>query len=131
VRIDDILPPVRSTSVLPLVVTELMRNAVKAIGKETGSIRISARSEKEAVLLSVWNSGSPIPKDSKSFIFDFLYHRKRSSQSGFGFGLWWVRSILRAQGGDITLSDSVKSGTLFEITLRKGGSSDTQKRVNC
>lgn len=110
---------VRSTRILPFVISELIRNAVKAIGNAPGRIKVHSESHADHTSLFISNSGESIPPDRAPYIFDFLYHRKtRSRQAGMGFGLWWVRSVLRTQGGDISLCDTRGSGTRFEITLR-------------
>jgi signal transduction histidine kinase len=120
------MPKVRSTRVLSLVIIELIRNAIKAIGRDHGKIRIFSTIRGGKVCLNVWNSGGAIPEQFRPYIFDFLYRPPEGSKGGksrkrgMGFGLWWVRAVLRAQGGDISLLATPKDGTMFEISLLRG-----------
>jgi signal transduction histidine kinase len=51
------------------------------------------------VILSVHNSGNPIPPERWSAIFDYLEREGESDQAGWGIGLPFVRSVAEGHGG--------------------------------
>ena len=55
-----------------------------------------------------------IPADNLSQIFDMFY---TTNPQGLGFGLWWVKTFLEQQGGDIAVESQPNRGTTFTITL--------------
>ena len=66
-------------------------------------IRIETRTTPERLLLTVSNSGDPIPTPIKDRIFEAFFTTKEAGR-GTGLGLSISREIARSHGGDLTLS---------------------------
>jgi heavy metal sensor kinase len=101
------------------ILENLISNAVK-FGEEGGSIEIKAAEYNERAVVTVSNSGSPIPEQDQERIFERFYRvdPSRSRQTeGAGLGLSLAREIARAHGGDLTLLQSNDRSTRFSLTL--------------
>lgn len=97
------------------VVTNLLKNAVQAIGAD-GHIWLTARiDEQEAVMIDVSNDGPLIPADVAAHIFVPFFTTK---PDGSGIGLSVSRQIMKLSGGTLTLkSDAKRHRTTFELTF--------------
>jgi signal transduction histidine kinase len=101
-----------------LIVQNLLENAQK-YNRPGGWIRARARQENEHVVLTVSNSGPPIPPSAQKHIFE-RFHRDstRSAVSGHGLGLNLARELARLHGGDLRLVRSENDSTEFEVRFR-------------
>ena len=101
-----------------LIVQNLLENAQK-YNRPGGWIRARARQENEHVVLTVSNSGPPIPPSAQKHIFE-RFHRDttRSAVSGHGLGLNLARELSRLHGGDLRLVRSEDDSTEFEVRFR-------------
>lgn len=84
-----------------------------------GSIRVRIAAKDEITILSVENTGDPIPPEHLSRIFDRFYRAdpaRHGGGEGAGLGLAITRSIIRAHGGEIC-ANSGAEGVCFEIRL--------------
>jgi signal transduction histidine kinase len=71
-------------------------------------------------VLTVWNSGPPIPPEDLPKIFDRFHRvdRSRTSSSGHtGLGLAIVQGIVQAHGGRVHARSSDAEGTCFTVHL--------------
>lgn len=87
-------------------VANLVRNAAQH-GNGGSPIAIKVRGGDEAVQISVDNDSDPIPAEKLQSLFEPLRrHAAGSDRSGsnLGLGLFIVREIARAHGGDATVS---------------------------
>jgi two-component system NtrC family sensor kinase len=97
------------------VLTNVLVNAAHAIReveRPVHRVRISVRSDAEAVALSVSDTGPGIPPESVERIFDPFFTTKRVG-SGTGLGLAISRSILRRLGGDLVVESVHGVGATF------------------
>jgi two-component system sensor histidine kinase KdpD len=95
----------------------LLENA-GSYGQEDGEISISARLSDGAVLLSVADQGSAIPRDEWERVFDKFYRLQRSRrESGTGLGLSICRAIIEAHGGMIWIDSPLGQGNRFTFAL--------------
>ncbi len=69
-----------------------------------------------AVLVSVEDNGTGIPKDRLESVFDMFY-RADNIRSGSGLGLFIVRETVEAIGGEICVESQVNSMTKFTISI--------------
>ena len=93
-------------ALLRQIVFNLVDNAVK-FTHEGGTVKFELYEDKSQAVLSIANSGSEIAPEELSNIFDRFYKIDKSrglDSSGFGLGLYIVRSIVEMHGGTIKVS---------------------------
>ncbi len=102
------------------VVMILMENATKYVD-ENGVIKVGLTSTpRRSVVLTVTNTGTPIPPDKAEHIFDRFYRVDESrvrEQGGYGLGLSIAQKIVQKHNGEIGLDYSGKDGTRFSVKL--------------
>ena len=101
------------------VVINLVDNAVKYT-PEGAQIRIHTGKKDGMVVVSVSDTGPGIPDEQKSKVFDMFYtgtNRAADGRRSLGLGLGLCRSIIRAHGGEIWVSDNKPQGAVFTFTL--------------
>jgi signal transduction histidine kinase len=98
------------------VLLNLLENAVK-YNRKGGTIRIQAGSRRDGIFVIISNTGTPIPEDRTSWIFD------RFARAGHGLGLSIARELAAAQGGYVRLLRSDDEWTEFEFRLRQPATS--------
>ena len=102
------------------IIINLVDNAVKySSGKAHIEVKLKKASEK--VFLSVSDQGKGIPDTEKEKIFDKFYRigdEETRKSKGTGLGLYIVKRIVTAHGGEIKVKDNEPSGTIFEIALK-------------
>ncbi len=104
---------------LEQVMTNLFSNAV-AHNVDGGQIRVTTAVAEGMAVLTVWNSGPPIPPEDLPKIFDRFHRvdRSRTSSSGHtGLGLAIVQGIVQAHGGRVHARSSDAEGTCFTVHL--------------
>jgi len=116
-------PPVRAIgNQIQQVLLNLMTNARQAMpsGGEL-VLRIAHDAEANAVDLTVRDSGSGIPREQLSKIFDRFFSTKDgpddSGKGGTGVGLATCKDIVDAHQGRIRVESTVGKGTAFIIRL--------------
>jgi two-component system, NtrC family, sensor kinase len=100
---------------LQQVVFNLVKNACQALG-EKGLIRIETRMLEGQAQLIVSDTGSGIPPEIKSQIFDFFFTTKNPGQ-GTGLGLSMSKSIIDEFGGQISVESELGEGSQFKVVL--------------
>ncbi len=99
------------------VFTNLIANAIDAIGKD-GELSLSIdRADGDEVVIRVQDTGCGIPPENLSTIFEPFFTTKEDK--GTGIGLWVVKGIVEKLGGRIEVVSSAigKTGTCFSIFL--------------
>ena len=105
---------------LALALRQLLDNALK-YSPATSSIEIHAESD-GAVDITIRNSGSAIPEREQPRVVERFFRGVRArSIPGTGMGLAIVQQIARAHGGTLKLVSSVEAGTMFTLSLPRGG----------
>ena len=102
---------------LAAVFQNLLENAVKYSPDETPVV---ARLffEKNALVFSVADEGIGIPAAEKPLIFDKFYRvgsEETRQTKGTGLGLYIVRAVVRAHGGQISVADNRPRGSIFTL----------------
>jgi len=103
---------------MKIVFRNLIRNAVRHGGAGC-TIVCGYREQPGLHRLNVFNSGTPIPADSRARLFTkfgTLDSRATSRNGGIGLGLYLTREIVRAHGGEIWY-EGVPEGSDFVFTL--------------
>ncbi len=101
------------------VFDNLIGNAVKYSPKG-GEIVVGARREGDRVKVFVRDQGVGIPEEEMEAIFEPFYRvdsSLRRQAQGAGLGLFLVKAIVRAMGGDIWVESEVGNGSTFYFTL--------------
>ncbi len=95
----------------------LLDNAIK-YGREGGWVKISARVDGSHGVVVFEDNGSGISENEQGRIWERLYRGDRSrSQKGLGLGLNYVRAVLEAHNGTISVSSVLHEGSRFEVRL--------------
>ncbi len=100
--------------------TNLVKNAIeamKAARTENPHIKISSKSNRSSIHISISDNGPGIPPDIRKEIFEPNVTTKVSGMSfGLGLGLTIVKRIVTAYKGRISVKSS-KEGTTFTVTI--------------
>lgn len=93
----------------------LIANAVKHHGGDSGRIRIGLREEGRFSVFTVEDDGQGIPPGSEERIFK-LFHRASPGTDGDGVGLAFTRRMINAHGGMVTVQGrGPLGGATFEV----------------
>ena len=98
---------------LEIVFSNIIRNAIEAIGDNSGSIEIKIQDIGEQVIIEIIDTGEGIKEEDMNIIFEPLYTTK---QIGTGLGLVSCKNIIEQHDGKITVKNNP---TTFTITLPK------------
>jgi len=99
------------------VIANLMDNAIKYSG-EGKEIVISACEENFWTVISISDQGVGIPASDINKIWDRLYRGDHSrSQRGLGLGLSFVKAIVQAHGGTVSVDSEMNKGSTFTVRL--------------
>jgi signal transduction histidine kinase len=100
------------------IVSNLAANAGQHGNQDAGiSIRLDG-TQRDHVRLEIHNEGA-IPESILPNLFDAFrgsLHRRKQSR-GLGLGLFIVREIVRAHGGNVEVSSSLADGTTLSVRL--------------
>ena len=97
----------------------LLNNAVKYT-PEGSTVRVSAEKRGGTAYITVAGNGPGVPDEHKPKIFDMFYTGDQSVSDGrrsLGFGLALCKTIIKAHGGEISVSDNVPHGAVFTFSL--------------
>ncbi|HSE37112.1 MAG TPA: ATP-binding protein, partial [Blastocatellia bacterium] len=110
------------------VIGNLVINALRHT--KTGEISISAEERDNHVAVSVRDTGSGIPAEYLSHIFDKFVQVPDAPTGGAGLGLAISKSIVEAQGGQISVQSQAGHGTTFTFTLPLAAKSESAHGVS-
>jgi signal transduction histidine kinase len=94
------------------VLLNLTRNAVAAA--RGGHVRLVARRVAGGVRIEVTDDGPGVPVDLREQIFTPFFTTR---EKGTGLGLAFVREIVRAHGGEVSVRDAAGGGSIFSFDL--------------
>jgi signal transduction histidine kinase len=113
---DDAVPYGCRPAALRRALTNLIDNAIK-YGRQA---RVSLKNDQQGVLVRIDDKGPGIPEELQEEAFR-PFRRLEASRSretgGTGLGLTVARTIIRAHGGDITLTNRSEGGLRVEVRL--------------
>jgi len=102
---------------LAQVWANLIDNAIK-YNTPKGTIIIEASVKGRLVVVTFKDSGIGISKQEIERIWERLYRGDRSrTKQGLGLGLNYVRAVIEAHGGTITVESELHGGSVFTVTL--------------
>lgn len=103
------------------VIANLLDNAHKYT-PSGGEVKIETINQTESVILRVTDTGPGIAPEEHGLIWQKLYRSDKSrSEYGMGLGLTFVKAVVEAHDGKVSVRSPVKNGhgTEFEILLQK------------
>ncbi|MEN0057736.1 MAG: HAMP domain-containing sensor histidine kinase, partial [Bdellovibrio sp.] len=103
------------------VIANLLDNAHKYT-PSGGAVVISTVNQTENVILRVTDTGPGISPEEHAMIWQKLYRSDKSrSEYGMGLGLTFVKAVVEAHDGKVSVRSPVKDGrgTEFEVLLQK------------
>lgn len=100
------------------IITNLIENAIKYSGDEV-AIRISTKKSTEGISIIIADNGNGISDTDRPKIFNRFYRGYASSSDipGMGLGLAYVKLLVDAHGGDISVESTESLGSTFTIKL--------------
>lgn len=101
------------------MIYNLVENAIK-YNRVDGTVTVSAKREKNEVVLTVADTGNGIDESFREQIFEpfFRVDKSRSRElGGVGLGLAMVREIVRVHDGKIEVRGNEQGGTTFEVRM--------------
>ncbi|MGZ3459408.1 MAG: PAS domain-containing sensor histidine kinase [Archangium sp.] len=104
---------------LAQVVSNLVGNALEH-GTREGSILVRCLGEEQRQVLEISNPGAPIPSHQMATLFDPFRQvgvARSGRRSGLGLGLFIVRELVEAHGGQVTVRSAEGEGTTFTVSL--------------
>jgi signal transduction histidine kinase len=105
------------------VIDHLLDNAVK-YSPSGGDIDVAIVLSGDDVVLSITDHGIGMDPDQAAHCFDKFWQAESTDGrrfSGTGIGLYIVRSLVEAMGGQIGLHTEPGRGSTFSVTLRRWG----------
>lgn len=113
------------------VLTNLLKNSLKSVTLNSGTIRIYSREEQDHVKIMVEDNGTGIPTEKQGKLFTKFYQADASltrEKGGSGLGLSICKGIVEAHGGTILLQSTPNVGTTVTFSLPKSKSIKTAIR---
>ncbi|MFN8643006.1 MAG: PAS domain-containing sensor histidine kinase [Candidatus Binatia bacterium] len=117
---DGIGAVVTDAAKLRIILTNLVGNAFKFTAQ--GQVRLSVRDAGDAVEIAVSDTGIGIPPQVQQAIFEPFRQADAtigSRYGGVGLGLFIVRRLVEALGGEVGIESAVGRGSIFRIRLPK------------
>jgi signal transduction histidine kinase len=107
------------------VLTNLVTNAVAAMGDAKGTLTIRTSGDHHNVRIAVTDTGVGIPPDNLKKIFDPFFTTKQMGK-GTGLGLAVSYGIIKMHSGDIRVQSQADAaagptGSTFTVTLPREG----------
>ena len=118
----DIDPEVRllgDEGQLRRLVTILLDNACKYCGPE-GTVDLSLKRSGDRAVLTVHNTGEPIPPEALPHLFERFYRQdsaRARETGGYGLGLAIAASVVERHRGKISVTSTAAEGTTFTVSL--------------
>ena len=90
---------------------------------EGGDITLRLAKNGPQTIMSVTNTGDPIPKESLEHLFERFYRvdearTRTSSEGGYGLGLAIAKTITERHGGTVSVESSAENGTVFTVVFK-------------
>ena len=99
------------------MVSNLLDNAIKYSG-DTKEIKVETDNRGGQLMIRFIDNGIGISKEQQKMIFDQFYRVPTGDLhniKGFGLGLSYVKTIVKAHGGEIQLKSKLNGGSVFTI----------------
>lgn len=107
---------------IEIILFNLVSNAFKYTDPG-GEIKLQIEETDKKINITVTDTGSGIPAATGNKLFDSFYqagNTDKSSQTGFGIGLYVSQKLAMAHKGELYYTSEQGKGTMFTLTLPKG-----------
>lgn len=101
-------------SKLSIAFLNILINAIEAVNKNTGVIKIDGVCKDDKCTIEIEDNGSGIPREHVKKIFDPYF---TSKPNGMGLGLAATQNIIHTHKGSIEIESEENKGTKFKIEL--------------
>lgn len=101
------------------LINNLLSNAVKYSSADP-EIEINGSKDKNKIFISIRDNGIGIDKNHQKHIFDKFYRVTTGNihkTKGLGLGLYYVKRIAEAHGGDVNVTSKPGKGSIFTVTI--------------
>jgi signal transduction histidine kinase len=98
------------------VFANLIGNAIK-FTPAGGTVTVRAENAQGAVHCCVEDTGTGISRAEMAHVFDRFWQARRAGRAGTGLGLFIVKGIVEAHGGNIWVESKPGAGSRFHFTL--------------
>jgi two-component system NtrC family sensor kinase len=116
-KLDEAMPLVRGSSThLFDMVTNLVINALQALGTQKGQVTVSTRLAGPMVELEVKDTGAGIAAKDIERIFEPFFSRKKDGR-GTGLGLAIVQRVVKLHGGEVKVKSQKGKGAVFTVLI--------------
>ncbi len=112
------------------IIYNLLDNANK-YSREKPEITISTRNDDGGIVLQIVDKGIGMSREVQNRIFEKFYREPTGNLhdvKGFGLGLTYVKTILEALGGSVSVKSDIAKGSTFEIYLPHHGKTQNSDR---
>jgi two-component system, OmpR family, sensor histidine kinase CiaH len=106
---------------LQLAINNLLDNALKYSGKQD-VVLIKVFKENKRIRLQVIDTGSGISAKEKERIFEKYFRGEQRQTKGTGLGLYLSKEIVKQHHGDISMTNNIPNGCIFEMQFRSSKS---------
>ena len=108
------------------IVLNLAGNAMQAIGKEEGTLKVSSRLENGELEVLVADTGPGIPDEYLDKIFEPFFTTKEVGE-GTGLGLSVSHSLAKRLGGELLAANNPHGGACFTLRIPLGSAADVER----
>ena len=117
VSVDGDLRALADPADVPHILENLLGNAIK-YNRRGGRVDVTCAREKDAVVVSVADTGIGIPEEAQARVFDRFFrgvHGRRLKVTGLGLSI--VRGLVEANGGRVSVRSVEGEGSTFRVSL--------------
>lgn len=103
----------RDANIILLVITNIVQNAIQATPRE-GEISVKATNGSGSLLFTMRDTGPGLPESIRSTLFT---PSRSTKKGGSGLGLAISKQLANHIGADLTLKETSRTGTIFELRV--------------
>lgn len=104
------------------VINNIIDNGIKYRSDRSPKIKIELKQNETAIQIRISDNGIGMDSTTKKLAFDKFYRAEKGNihaTKGFGLGLSYVKKIVEAHAGNVTIESKLGEGTTVIITLTK------------
>ena len=118
-------------SIFEQILDNLLSNSIRYARSDGAKVTIIFKKRRDGYALIVQDNGIGIPVANRKYIFERFYRADNARnvlEEGTGLGLYYVRVLANAFGGDITFTSQENEGTSFFVSIPLSGMKASQSR---